>query len=43
MTFFDGFDGFPMFSPDGTKLVFGSNRNQAKDGDTNVFVAEWKN
>jgi Tol biopolymer transport system component len=42
VTFFDGFDGFPMFSPDGTKLVFGSNRNQAKAGDTNVFIADWK-
>ena len=23
-------------------LVFASNRNQAKEGDTNVFIAEWK-
>lgn len=37
------FDGFPMFSPDGTQLVWGSNRNQAKTGETNVFVADWKN
>ena len=36
------FDGFPMFSPDGTKLVWGSNRNQARMGETNVFVADWK-
>ena len=36
------FDGFPMFSPDGTKLVWGSNRNQAKVGETNVFVADWR-
>ena len=43
ITSFDGFDGFPMFSPDGTKVVFGSNRNQAKAGDTNVFIADWKN
>jgi TolB protein len=36
------FDGFPMFSPDGRKLVWGSNRNQAKVGETNVFVADWR-
>jgi TolB protein len=36
------FDGFPMFSPDGRTLVFASNRNAAKQGDTNVFSAEWK-
>lgn len=37
------FDGFPMFSPDGKKLVFASNRNDAKPGDTNVFIADWVN
>jgi Tol biopolymer transport system component len=42
ITFFDGFDGFPMFSPDGKHLVFASNRNQLKKGDTNLFIAEWK-
>ena len=26
LTFADGFDGFPVFSPDGTKLSFSSNR-----------------
>ena len=36
------FDGFPMFTRDGTKLVFCSNRNNAKPGETNVFVADWK-
>ena len=41
ITFNTTFDGFPMFSPDGKKLVFASNRNAAKDGDTNVFVADW--
>ena len=35
------FDGFPMFSPDGTKLVFASNRDAQSDGDTNVFIADW--
>jgi Tol biopolymer transport system component len=41
VTFYDSFDGFPMFSPDGKKLVFASNRNAAKQGDTNVFIADW--
>ncbi|MGB3966374.1 MAG: hypothetical protein WBO45_06560 [Planctomycetota bacterium] len=35
------FDGFPMFSPDGRHLVFASNRYGKKEGDTNLFVAEW--
>ncbi len=38
----DQFDGFPMFTKDGKQLVFASNRNQGKPGDTNVFVAQWK-
>ena len=41
ITNFESFDGFPMFSPDGKKLVFASNRNSAKEGDTNVFIADW--
>jgi len=41
ITFNGTFDGFPMFSPDGKKLVFASNRNAAKEGDTNVFIADW--
>jgi Tol biopolymer transport system component len=43
VTFEETFDGFPMFSPDGKKLVFASNRNAAKQGDTNVFIADWVN
>jgi TolB protein len=35
------FDGFPMFSPDGTKLVWGSNRHSAREGETNVVIADW--
>lgn len=41
VTYSEVFDGFPMFSPDGKKLVFASNRNAAKQGDTNVFIADW--
>jgi len=41
ITYSEGFDGFPVFSPDGRYLVFGSNRNQAMEGETNVFIAEW--
>jgi len=35
------FDGFPMFSPDGRQLVFASNRGGAREGDTNIFLADW--
>ena len=41
ITYTEGFDGFPMFSPDGKQLAFGSNRNQAQPGDTDVYVARW--
>lgn len=41
ITYNNTFDGFPMFSPDGKKLVFASNRNAAKQGDTNIFIADW--
>jgi len=41
VTFNPTFDGFPMFSPDGRYLVFASNRNNVREGDTNLFVAEW--
>ena len=37
----ESFDGFPMFSPDGKKLVFASNRADAVAGETNVFIADW--
>jgi Tol biopolymer transport system component len=35
------FDGFPMFSPDGRRLVFASNRFAKREGETNLFVADW--
>ncbi|MCA9694774.1 MAG: hypothetical protein R3A51_20435 [Nannocystaceae bacterium] len=41
ITFNETFDGFPMFTRDGKRLVFASNRNNAAEGDTNVFLAEW--
>ena len=41
ITFNPTFDGFPMFSPDGKKLVFCSNRHNARPGETNVFLADW--
>jgi Tol biopolymer transport system component len=37
------FDGFPMFTRDGKRLVWGSNRNGKVRGETNIFVADWKN
>jgi TolB protein len=35
------FDSFPMFSPDGTKLVWASNRNPKKPHETDIFIADW--
>ncbi len=35
------FDAFPMFSFDGKKIVFASNRNNNNTRDTNIFVADW--
>ena len=42
VTFNAVFDGFPMFSPDGTKIVWASNRQNEKANETNLFVADWK-
>jgi Tol biopolymer transport system component len=42
ITFSEQFDGFPMFSPDGRKLIWASNRNSAVPTDTNLFIADWK-
>ncbi|NDA64255.1 MAG: hypothetical protein EBX50_19840, partial [Chitinophagia bacterium] len=35
------FNAFPMFSYDGKKLVFSSNRNNHGTRDTNLFIADW--
>ncbi|HWD39403.1 MAG TPA: hypothetical protein VG944_11170 [Fimbriimonas sp.] len=36
------FDGFPMFTRDGKKLVFASDRYGSTHGQTNLFIADWK-
>ena len=41
ITFDNTFDSFPMFSFDGKKLVFASNRNNGGTRDTNLFIADW--
>jgi TolB protein len=42
ITFNKVFDSFPMFSPDGKKLVFSSNRNPLKPRQTDIFIADWE-
>ncbi len=42
VTFTPEFDGFPMWAPDGRTFVFCSNRHNAKPGETNVFVTQWR-
>lgn len=41
VTYHELFDAFPMFSPDGKMLVWASNRNQRRPGETNIFIADW--
>ena len=41
LTFNDVFDSFPMFSHDGRKVVFASNRNPQKPRATDIFIADW--
>ena len=43
ITHHEEFDGFPMLSPDGRHLVWASNRGNSKPGETNLFLADWKN
>jgi Tol biopolymer transport system component len=42
VTNYEDFDGFPMFSHDGSKLVFASNRFGKVRGETNVFIADFE-
>jgi Tol biopolymer transport system component len=39
VTFTDGFDGLPVFSPDGRKLSWASGRSE--DGRPQIFLADW--
>ena len=41
ITFNKVFDSFAMFSPDGKKLVWASNRNPQKPRATDIFIADW--
>ncbi len=41
ITFNGHFNSFPMFSPDGKKLVWVSDRNATTRGEFNVFLADW--
>ena len=43
ITSHEEFDGFPMFSPDGRQFIWASNRGNSKPGETNLFIADWKN
>jgi Tol biopolymer transport system component len=42
ITFNTVFDSFPMFSPDGKKLVWASNRDSRKPHATDIFIADWE-
>jgi TolB protein len=41
VTFDEGFDGFPMFTNDGKRLIWGSTRQSKTGMETNVFIADW--
>lgn len=42
ITFSEEFDGFPMFTRDGKRLIFASNRFNSKEGETNLFICDFK-
>jgi Tol biopolymer transport system component len=37
------FDSFPVFSKDGKKIVFSSNRDAKNPRNTNIFIADFVN
>ncbi len=41
ITYNNVFVSFPMFSPNGRKLAFASNRNPTKPRATDIFIADW--
>ncbi len=41
LTFEGHFNSFPMFSPDGKRLVWVSDRHAKVPGEFNVFIADW--
>ncbi len=41
ITFLGRFNSFPMFSPDGKQLVWVSDRHATKQGEFNIFLADW--
>ncbi|MBX3134341.1 MAG: PD40 domain-containing protein [Gemmatimonadaceae bacterium] len=42
VTFNDSFDGFPIFHPKGHQLLWASNRHGSTQGETNLFVADFR-
>jgi len=41
ITYYPDFDAFPMFTSDGKRLVWASNRNGTVPHETNIFIADW--
>jgi len=41
ITYAPDFDAFPMFTSDGKRLVWASNRNGKVPHETNLFLADW--
>jgi TolB protein len=42
VTFNSAFDGFPIFHPNGRQLLWASNRHGATQGETNLFIADFR-
>ena len=41
VTYDADFDSFPMFSRDGSRLIWASGRNATQPGELNLFIADW--